>query len=69
SLTPERVEMMRWAMSAALATHAATAPTLLEAARRAKTYTSGAIARADDLKVGGGHGPTHHFHALWCETV
>ena len=24
-----------------------------------------AIAAADRLSVGHGHGPTHHFHALW----
>ena len=24
-----------------------------------------AIARASSLQVGSGHGPLHHFHALW----
>ena len=28
---------------------------------------TGAIAAADRLQVGGGHGPVHHFHALWNE--
>lgn len=37
----------------------------LEAVTRAKTYLTGAIAAADSLGVGHGHGPTHHFHALW----
>lgn len=37
----------------------------LEAVREAKAYLTEAIARADDLDVGAGHGPVHHFHALW----
>ena len=35
-----------------------------EAAKQAKDYVTGAIA-ADELGVGHGHGPVHHFHALW----
>lgn len=31
----------------------------------AKAYVAGAIGAADQLSVGHGHGPTHHFHALW----
>ncbi|MEC7259440.1 MAG: bifunctional hydroxymethylpyrimidine kinase/phosphomethylpyrimidine kinase [Pseudomonadota bacterium] len=31
----------------------------------AKRYLNGALAAADTLDVGGGHGPVHHFHALW----
>jgi hydroxymethylpyrimidine/phosphomethylpyrimidine kinase len=30
-----------------------------------KRYISGAIAAADQLDVGRGHGPVHHFHQLW----
>jgi hydroxymethylpyrimidine/phosphomethylpyrimidine kinase len=37
----------------------------LEAVRAAKDYLTGALAAADDLTVGTGHGPVHHFHALW----
>lgn len=37
----------------------------LEAVRAAKEYLSGAIAAADDLDVGSGHGPVHHFHRMW----
>jgi len=33
--------------------------------RAAKDYISGALAHADELSVGRGHGPVHHFHALW----
>lgn len=36
-----------------------------EACRRAKAYIAGAIAHADELEVGSGHGPTNHFWALW----
>jgi hydroxymethylpyrimidine/phosphomethylpyrimidine kinase len=36
-----------------------------EAIRAAKEYLTGAIAAADELAVGHGHGPVHHFHALW----
>lgn len=38
---------------------------MLEAVRRAKGYLSEAIAASDRLTVGSGHGPVHHFHALW----
>lgn len=51
--------------SAALATFMGAGQPLPEAARRAKSYVTGAIAAADELRVGAGHGPTHHFHALW----
>jgi hydroxymethylpyrimidine/phosphomethylpyrimidine kinase len=33
--------------------------------REAKAYMTAAIAAADRLDVGGGHGPLHHFHAWW----
>lgn len=36
-----------------------------DAVREAKSYLSGALAHADELDVGQGHGPVHHFHALW----
>ncbi|MCP5149369.1 MAG: bifunctional hydroxymethylpyrimidine kinase/phosphomethylpyrimidine kinase [Ectothiorhodospiraceae bacterium] len=35
------------------------------AVREAKAYVTEAIARADVLEVGGGHGPVHHFHRWW----
>jgi hydroxymethylpyrimidine/phosphomethylpyrimidine kinase len=31
----------------------------------AKNYITEAIAAADQLSVGQGHGPVHHFHAMW----
>lgn len=47
---------------AALLPQSADVPT---AARRAKAYLGAAIAAADGLAIGHGHGPVHHFHALW----
>jgi hydroxymethylpyrimidine/phosphomethylpyrimidine kinase len=33
--------------------------------REAKAYVSAAIAAADRLTIGSGHGPVHHFHVWW----
>ncbi|MGD8207274.1 MAG: bifunctional hydroxymethylpyrimidine kinase/phosphomethylpyrimidine kinase [Thiohalocapsa sp.] len=52
-------------LSSALAAQLARTGDVREACRRAKTYVAEAIAHADELTVGSGHGPTHHFHALW----
>ncbi len=38
---------------------------LSEAVADAKTYVTHAIAAADELDIGQGQGPTHHFHAWW----
>ncbi len=35
------------------------------AVRDARHYLLGAIAQSGQLGVGKGHGPVHHFHALW----
>lgn len=51
-------------LSAALATWLGRGAALPDAALRAKAYVAAAIARSDDLSVGGGHGPVHHFHAV-----
>ena len=40
-----------------------------DAVRRAKAYLTAAIAASDELRVGSGHGPVHHFHALWTEDM
>lgn len=52
-------------LSAALATLIGRGMPLPAAARAAKDYVAGAIAASGRLSVGHGHGPTHHFHALW----
>lgn len=52
-------------LSSALAAGLAEGLSLEAAVRGAHLYLQGAIAAADRLKVGQGHGPLHHFHALW----
>src|SRR5690606_23343890 len=52
-------------LSAALAALLPQTNDLPEAARRAKAYLVTAIAQADRLQVGAGHGPVQHFHAWW----
>jgi hydroxymethylpyrimidine/phosphomethylpyrimidine kinase len=37
----------------------------LAAVRAAKDYLTGALRAADELTVGTGHGPVHHFHRQW----
>ena len=36
-----------------------------QAVANAKNYVSHAIAGADSLSIGSGHGPIHHFHQYW----
>jgi hydroxymethylpyrimidine/phosphomethylpyrimidine kinase len=52
-------------LASAIAAGLAKGLPLHAAAREAKTYVSAAVAAADRLDVGGGHGPLHHFHAWW----
>lgn len=52
-------------LSSALATFYARGGDWAQALRQAKAWLSEAIARADELSVGGGHGPVNHLAALW----
>lgn len=52
-------------LSAAIATLLGRGIPLPAAVRMAKDYVGRAIATADRLEVGSGHGPVQHFHALW----
>lgn len=52
-------------LSSAIAALGPQCPDLETAVRGAKDYLLGALAAADRLAVGSGHGPVHHFHALW----
>lgn len=52
-------------LSAAIAAGLAKGLTLLEAVTEAHAYLQGAIQAADRLDIGQGHGPVHHFHAIW----
>ncbi len=52
-------------LSAALAALLPQMGSVVDATKEAKKYLVAAIANADALKVGHGHGPVHHFHKLW----
>jgi hydroxymethylpyrimidine/phosphomethylpyrimidine kinase len=52
-------------LSAAIAAGLAKGQRLSEAVADAKSYVTHAIAAADELDIGKGRGPTHHFHAWW----
>jgi hydroxymethylpyrimidine/phosphomethylpyrimidine kinase len=52
-------------LSSAIAAGLAKGLTLHDAVAQAKDYVTAAIAGADTLHVGHGHGPLHHFHAFW----
>ncbi|WP_449044351.1 bifunctional hydroxymethylpyrimidine kinase/phosphomethylpyrimidine kinase [Paracoccus versutus] len=52
-------------LSSAIAAGLAQGMTVTQAVTRAHGWLQAAIARADELSVGLGHGPVHHFHALW----
>ena len=56
-------------LSSALAANLAKGVPLETAARNAKAYVSAAIAAADRLNVGKGHGPVHHFYAFERGTI
>jgi hydroxymethylpyrimidine/phosphomethylpyrimidine kinase len=51
-------------LSSAIAAGLARGEALEEAVRNAKAYITAAIAAADRLNVGRGHGPVHHFYAF-----
>jgi hydroxymethylpyrimidine/phosphomethylpyrimidine kinase len=52
-------------LSSAIAAELAKGATLREAVSTAKAYVTAAIAAADELHIGKGRGPVHHFHAVW----
>src|SRR5262249_3794775 len=52
-------------LSSAIAAGLAKGLRLVEAIAEAKAYVTLAIAGADQLTIGSGHGPVHHFHAWW----
>jgi hydroxymethylpyrimidine/phosphomethylpyrimidine kinase len=52
-------------LSSAIAASLAKGSDLATAVRAAKDYVTAAIAAADRLQIGTGHGPVHHFHAWW----
>ena len=52
-------------LSAAIAAQLGRGESVPEAVRKGKAYVYEAIAHADELGVGHGHGPTNHFATLW----
>ncbi|MEO1092574.1 MAG: bifunctional hydroxymethylpyrimidine kinase/phosphomethylpyrimidine kinase [Pseudomonadota bacterium] len=52
-------------LSAAIAARLAHRVPLSQAVFEAKRYVGAAIEAADTLTIGQGHGPVHHFHAIW----
>ena len=52
-------------LSSAIAALRPQRETWFEAVSEAKQWLSGALAHADELSVGSGHGPVNHFYRLW----
>ena len=52
-------------LSSAIAAGLARGLPLAEAVAAAKAFITAAIGASHRLRVGHGHGPVHHFHALW----
>jgi hydroxymethylpyrimidine/phosphomethylpyrimidine kinase len=56
-------------LSSAIAALLPQRPSVEAAVRDAREYVLGAIRTADELSVGGGHGPLNHFFNLWPAAV
>jgi hydroxymethylpyrimidine/phosphomethylpyrimidine kinase len=52
-------------LSSALAALRPQRDSWFEAALDAKSFLTAALAAADVLQIGQGHGPVHHFHEIW----
>jgi hydroxymethylpyrimidine/phosphomethylpyrimidine kinase len=52
-------------LSSAIAAELAKGESLDRAVKTAKLYVTAAIIAADEIEVGQGRGPVHHFHAFW----
>lgn len=52
-------------LSSAICAYLARKTGLSQAVSHSEQFISSAIEHADELEVGTGHGPVHHFHALW----
>lgn len=52
-------------LSSALAALRPRSPDWLHAVKDAKTWLTGALLAADELEIGQGHGPVHHFYRTW----
>lgn len=54
-------------LSSAITAGLASGLDIPDAVGAAKDYITGAIAAADRLEVGAGHGPVHHFFRMWAD--
>jgi len=54
-------------LSSAITSFLAHGTTMRDAVIRAKVYLTDSLSHADDLNVGAGAGPVHHFSTLWQE--
>lgn len=52
-------------LSSAIAAELAKGARPAQAVARAKAWLAEAVRHSGELTVGSGHGPVHHFHALW----
>jgi hydroxymethylpyrimidine/phosphomethylpyrimidine kinase len=52
-------------LSSAIAANMAKGFDLESSVRTAHSYLQSAIVASDGLHIGSGHGPVHHFHAIW----
>jgi hydroxymethylpyrimidine/phosphomethylpyrimidine kinase len=52
-------------LSSAIAAHLAKGISLVESVHLSHNYLKQAIVSADQLQIGKGYGPVHHFHSLW----
>ena len=52
-------------LSSAITAHLAKGIPLMESVQLSHNYLRQAIASADQLHIGKGYGPVHHFHSLW----
>ncbi|HKY87390.1 MAG TPA: bifunctional hydroxymethylpyrimidine kinase/phosphomethylpyrimidine kinase [Pseudorhodoplanes sp.] len=54
-------------LSSAIAAGLAKGLDLADSVRQAKAYVTAAIAASNQIAIGHGHGPVHHFHHWWNE--
>jgi hydroxymethylpyrimidine/phosphomethylpyrimidine kinase len=52
-------------LSSAITAGLAKGMTFHASIKQAKAYITGAIAASNELNIGHGKGPTHHFHGIW----
>jgi hydroxymethylpyrimidine/phosphomethylpyrimidine kinase len=52
-------------LSSAIAALLPQRPDVRRAVAEAKAYLTAAIAASEQLRVGSGHGPVHHFYSMW----